>query len=88
MPNTEGTMMKYFWGDSIQRWAFRLGLFGLSPVALSSGFSWYAHGLSGQTLLRLKVLSILTLLSAVFLLIAHLKGKHLSKGQLKKLRKN
>ncbi len=71
-------MKKYFLGDTIARWAVRLGMFALLPVALTAGFRWYVRGLDPEVVLRLKILGVLFLLSALFLVVAEVKGERMS----------
>lgn len=81
-------MKKYFLGYTIARWSVRLGMFVLLPVALTAGFRWYAHGLDPEVVLRLKILGVLFLLSALFLVVAEVKGESMSNRKLKDSRKS
>lgn len=81
-------MKKYFLGDTIARWAVRLGMFLLLPVALTAGFRWYANGFDPEVALRLKILGVLFLLSATVWVIAAVKGERMSNRKLKYSRKS
>ncbi|MGN9404424.1 hypothetical protein [Pseudomonas syringae] len=82
------TMKKYFFGDTIARWAVRLGMFALLPVSLTAVLRWYTHGLDSEVALRLKIFGVLFLLSAAFLVIAIVKGERMSTRKLKHSRKS
>lgn len=81
-------MKKYFLGDTIARWAVRLGMVALLPVALTAAFRWYTHGFDPEVALRLKILGGLFLLSAIFLVIAEVKGERMSNRKFKHSRKS
>lgn len=77
----------YFLRDSLSTWAIRIGLCAVLPVALSILFRLVVHGYDEQVLIRFYVLCIVLVAACVFLVIASVRGRPLTRWKVKHLAK-